>query len=166
MLSNPQKALIKSAQREAELADEEYRDVLETVTGARSSTDPRLGDRAFDKILAFLEAIYWRKADRDELQRLCKARSVFQKRGYWAQKNTRAETSRDRFTRDSLSAEIAELERGLAELGYGESYCAGIRKRSDQARSEFAALHAYRIALQRTLTAKRRMVAPALSANA
>jgi hypothetical protein len=100
MLSNEQKALIKRAQREALIDDEEYRNILDHDLGfgVRSSTDPRLGDRHFDKILGYFEAIYWRKIDsKEEVLRVEK--SVFKVRGYWASKNTVQSNSRERFSR-------------------------------------------------------------------
>ena len=63
MLTNPQKAILKRAQREAGLADADYRDALQTVAGCRSSTDPILTNRHLDKLLAYLEAIHWHAVD-------------------------------------------------------------------------------------------------------
>ena len=68
MLSRPQQILLKRAQREAGLSDDEYRDALQTVTGCRSSTAPALTDRHLDKVLAYFEAIHWRNVDAGELQ--------------------------------------------------------------------------------------------------
>jgi hypothetical protein len=159
MLSKSQKALIKTAQREAELPDEDYRDLLETVTGSRTSTDPKLGDRSFDKIMAFLEAVFWRKFDLGQLQRRSDY-PVFQERRYWSKKNTMAETSRERYSKNALTHEIAELERAMGELGFGENYCGAIRERVDTGRSEIAALYAYRNALRKTLNSKQRRIQP------
>jgi hypothetical protein len=156
MLSNPQKATIKRAQREAEIEDAEYRELLEMVTGCTSSTDPRIGERDFDKILAFFEAIFWRKVEQGALQPSCKANAVFRQKGYWASKNTRQETSRDRFTLDRLAVSIAAWEDKLAELGYEPAYWAGIRRRVTGGRSDLRALFNYRAALSRTVEAKRR----------
>ena len=117
MLSNRQKSLVKQAQRDARLSDEEYREVWQTVAGVTSSTDPRLGDEHMDRFMSYVEAIYWRKRD-DVL-----ASKVFRLRGYWAHKNTKVENSRDRFASAALTKEIAELESQLAELGYNANYC-------------------------------------------
>lgn len=163
MLSNAQKSLLKRAQREAGLGDGEYRDALEVVAGCRSSTSPTLTDRHLDKLLAYLEAIHWRAVDAGTLQPSCSAAAVFRQRGYWAAKNTRQETSRDRFTGFNLVAAIADLERELMNLGFGESYCAGIRKNATNGRTDAHALHLYRTALQRTLNAKARRKESAVS---
>ncbi len=154
MLTNPQKALIKQAQRQAHLDDADYRDVLHTVSGCRSSTEPRLGDRHFDKIMAYQEAIYWRKVDQGELQHACHDRSPFQQRGYWAKKNTQEENSRDRFMQSDASASIATLERAMAALGYGPAYCATIRNKVTQGETDPRSLHCYAAALKRTIKSK------------
>lgn len=62
-LTNQQKSLLKRAQREAGLNDQEYRDILDTCTGARTSTAPELGDTHLDTLMKYIEAIYWRKRD-------------------------------------------------------------------------------------------------------
>jgi hypothetical protein len=156
MLSNPQKALLKRAQREAGLSDDDYRDALQTVTGCRSSTSPTLTDRDMDKLLGYFEAIHWRAADAGTLQPSCSADAVFRKRGYWAAQNTKQETSRDRFTGLNLGRTVADLEREMGAMGYGQGYCATIRKKVAHGRDDAHALHIYMGALQRTLKAKAR----------
>ena len=79
---------------------------------------------------------------------------MFRQRGYWAAKNTRLETSRDRFTDMNLGQAVADLEGKLAALGCGAGYCATIRKNVCQGRDDARALHLYRAALERTLKAK------------
>jgi hypothetical protein len=154
MLSRAQQILLKRAQREAGLSDEEYRDALETVAGCRTSKDAKLVDRDLDKLLAYFEAIHWRAADAGTLQPSCRRAAVFRQRGYWAAKNTRQETSRDRYNGRNESGQIRELETGLAALGYGESYCAAIRANVCKGRADAHALHLYQAALARTLKAK------------
>ena len=154
MLSNPQKALIKSAQRQAKLPDEEYREVLKTVTGYSTSTEPRLGDRSCDKILAYLEAIYWRKVDKNEIQHAATERSPFRQPRYWANKNNREENSRDRFMQTDVSAAIRHSEAALAKLGFGPAYCATIRQNVTQGQSDPHAMFCYNAALQRTIQSK------------
>lgn len=154
MLSNPQKALLKTAQRQAQLSDLDYRDVLETVSGSRTSTDPRLCDRSFDKFMGYMEAIYWRKVDKGELQHTQNSRAPFQERGHWAKKNTREENSRDRYMQTDCNASIAKLEAALAELGYAASYCATIRENVTHGESDAYSLHCYEAALKRTLKSK------------
>jgi hypothetical protein len=154
MLSRAQQILLKRAQREAGLLDAEYRDALEMIAGCRSSTAPALTDRHLDKLLAYFEAIHWRAMDGGTLQPSCSATAVFRQRGYWQAKNTPQETSRDRFNGVNLSEEIAALERHLAALGYGDGYCAGIRRKVASGRTDAHALHLYRAALERTLNAK------------
>ena len=63
VLSRSQNILIKRAQREAALDDEEYREALQAVCGCRSSTDGKMTDRHVDLVLAYFEAIYWRGVD-------------------------------------------------------------------------------------------------------
>ena len=156
MLSRPQQILLKRAQREAGLSDADYRDALQTVTGCRSSTAPALTDRHLDKLLGYFEAIHWRAVDAGMLQPSGSVTAIFRRRGYWAAKNTRQETSRDRFTHLNLGQEIADMEDKLATLGFGPLYCAGIRKNVTKGREDVHALHLYRTALERTLNAKAR----------
>lgn len=157
MLSNPQKAMLKRAQREAGLSDEDYRDALQAVTGYRTSTAPALTDRHLDKLLAYLEAIHWRAADAGTLQPSCSAMAVFRRRNYWSSKNTRQETSRDRYTNQNLTREIADLESQLAALGFGKIYCDAVRRNVAKGRDDAHALHLYCTALKRTLKAKARL---------
>jgi len=158
MLSRPQQILLKRAQREAALDDVEYRDALEAVSGCRTSKDPRLTDRHLDVALAYLEAIYWRKVDQGELQPACKPDAVFRQRGYWAGKNTRQETSRDRHNGVNVDEGIRALESALQQLGYGSAYCATIREKVTDGRTDPHAQHLYRAALERTLKAKQRQL--------
>jgi hypothetical protein len=154
MISRAQQILLKRAQREAGLSDADYRDALETVAGCRTSKDARLADRDLDKLLAYFEAIHWRAADAGTLQPSCRLDAVFRQRGYWASKNTRQETSRDRYNGRNQGASIRDLEAGLATLGFGPAYCATIRDKVCQGRTDAAALHLYEAALRRTLKAK------------
>jgi hypothetical protein len=156
MLTRPQQILLKRAQREAALPNDEYRDALELVSHCRSSKDPAMTDRDLDLLLGYFEAIFYRKVAAGELQPSCKPGAVFRQRGYWAAKNTSQETSRDRFTHLNLGQAIADLERKLEALGFGKSYCDSIRKNSTHGRNDAHALHIYRAALQRTLNAKAR----------
>lgn len=158
MLSRPQQILLKRAQREAALPDDEYRDALELVSGCRSSTDPRMTDRHVDLALAYFEAIYWRKVDADELQPPCSPTAVFRKRGFWAAKNPSQQTSRDRFLQSTVEREIAAFESALAALGFGVDYCQAIRARAVQGRRDPHSQFLYRAALRRTLASKQRGV--------
>jgi len=164
MLSKRQRILIKCAQREAGLSDEEYRDALLAVTmTCRSSTDPRLTDRHCDRILAYMEAIYWRGVETGTLQLVCKANAVFRKKGFWALRNSKDETSRDRYATAKVSAEIASLETALQNLGFGRAYCAAIRTNSGGSNSDLRGLYQYCAALKRTLQAKQNKAWPAAS---
>lgn len=145
MLSNQQKALLKRAQRDAQIPDAEYRGLLSTLSGfsdCSSSTDPRLTDAHWDNLLSFFEAIYWRCPTRRISQ-------IFRKPGYWANKNQRGNTSRDRYTAKQLTSEIAGVESRLLELGvFGRQYLDTIQRRckfDDRA---------YLAALRRTLNSK------------
>lgn len=160
MLSRSQIILLKRAQREAAIDDAEYRDSVEMVSGipgCRSGKDSRLTDEILDKLLSYFEAIYWRKFDRSELlaQAACKADAVFRQRRYWAEKNTRAVNSRDRFSSGSATDEITDLEAQLAALGFGRGYCGSIRKSVTHGANDAASLFKYRAALKRTLKAKK-----------
>jgi len=160
MLSRAQQILLKRAQREAGLSDSDYREALQTVAGCQSSKDAALTDRHLDKLLAYFEAIYWRAVDAGQLQPCGKATAVFRQPGYWADKNTAGETSRDRFNERNQGCEIAALEAELARLGYGPGYCSAIRKTVCNGRSDPHALHLYRAALERTVKAKNRQTEP------
>ena len=154
MLSRAQQILLKRAQREAGLSDDDYRDALETIADCRSSTSPALTDRHLDKLLAYFEAIHWRSVDASTLQRSGSGIAVFRQRGYWAAKNTREETSRDRFTGVNLAQEITDLEHQLVALGFSGQYLVAIHQKATKGRNDAHALHLYRTALQRTVKAK------------
>ena len=154
MLSRAQQILVKRAQREAGLNDAEYREALEVVSGCRSSADARMTDRQCDLVLGYFEAIYWRRVDAGELQGACKPNAVFRQRHYWAQKNSRQESSRDRYAAATVRQVIADLEGALGALGFGAAYCAAIRATVTEGRTDPRSLHAYKAALQRTLRAK------------
>lgn len=156
MLSRPQQILLKRAQREAGMSDDDYRDALELVACVRSSKAPEFTDRHLDKLLAYFEAIHWRAVDASHLQPPRRLDAVFRQRGYWASKNTNAETSRDRFNGRNQGAQIAALEADLAAIGFDAGYCAGIRRNVCKSRNDAHALHQYEAALERTLKAKRR----------
>lgn len=146
MLTNDQKALLKRAQRQAGLTDAEYREALNLLAGVRSSTDPKLGNTCLDSLLAYFEAIYWRKVDLREAP-LPGGNDVFRRRGYWAGRNRQGNTSRNRFAERQFQEEINGLEHRLQECGKGAAYFAGIRRRTGARRSAYAA------ALRRTVAA-------------
>ncbi len=154
MLSRAQQILLKRGQREAGLSDDDYRDALEMIAGCRSSKSPALTDRHLDKLFAYFEAIHWRAVDAGTLQPSGSITAVFRQRGYWVAKNTNQETSRDRFNDSNLAKSIADLEREMAGLGFGQGYCAAIRKKVANGRDDTRGLHLYCAALQRTLKAK------------
>jgi hypothetical protein len=156
-LSRAQQILVKRAQREAGIEDAEYRDLVATVAGAgiTSSRDPRLTNRDADTLLSLFEAIHFRGVDAGTLQPSRSPDAVFVQRGYWAAKNTRAGNSRDRWAAATAGADIERLEVALAELGCGAAYCAAIRRRVSQGRTDATVVHQYRAALKRTLHAKR-----------
>lgn len=155
MLSRRQLILLKRAQAEAGLDDADYRDALAVSSGmddCRSSTDPRLTDEHMDVILAYFEAVYWYRADR--LQPGCKhGAEVFRSRGFWADRNRRGNTSRDRYVNRSLKGEIAALERELNDMGFGLSYVRAIQNNIRP-----FALISYAAALRRTVSSKRKAV--------
>jgi hypothetical protein len=155
MLSRRQQILLKRAMREAGLEDTEYREALAIVCGCRSSTDPEMTDRDADKVLAYFEAIHWRKVDRGELQPSRKVNAVFRQRGYWAGKNTNEQTSRDRWAANGVSSQIASLEGALGRLGFGPQYCATIRENVTRGDTDNHAQFLYKAALERTLRAKK-----------
>jgi hypothetical protein len=147
VLTRPQQILLKRAQSQAAISDLEYRNALEDLTrlpGCRSSKDDRLTDAHLDLFMAYFEAIFWRGVDGGILQIAVKRNTVFGSRGYWAAKNSKAMTSRDRFAQAKLSAEIAALEASLDAVGYGPAYCAAIKRKSGPGWK-------YKAALERTL---------------
>lgn len=151
MLTNPQKALLKRAQRQAGVADEDYRETLAHVSGftdLTSSTDPRLTDDHFDRLLAFFETIYRRGVDAGTLP-LPRRGDVLAVRGYWAAKNKRGQTSRDRYADTALQARIRAAETALKYAGKGPAYCDAIRRKTGDG-------WPYLGALQRTLKAMRK----------
>lgn len=156
-LTRPQQILIKRAQAEAGVSDADYRDALAVVSGmpdCRSSTDRRLTDEHMDAVLAYFEAIFWRAADADAagVQRRCKGvAAVFKTRGFWAGRNRKGNTSRDRFVGRSMEQEIEGLERELAELGFGLAYVRAIQNNIQP----FSLVN-YAAALRRTVASKHR----------
>jgi hypothetical protein len=161
MISRPQQILIKRAQHDANLGDQDYRDALELIAGpgVRSSKDPRLTDEHLDNLLSYFEAIYWRKYVLGEPVR--RDSTIFHQQNYWAAKNTKAENSRDRFVSRTVHQEICALEQELAGLGYAANYLDAIKRKvmgvaADGDDGSPRELSRYRAALERTLAAKRR----------
>ena len=153
MLTRAQQILIKRAQAQAGLDDAEYRTSVATVSGMEdctSSKDARLTDAHVDNLLSYFEAIFWRRVDSGELQPTCKPDAVFRQRGYWAGKNQRGHTSRDRYVDASLQGDVKQLESDLTSLGYGFAYLQAIQNRIRP-----FSLVKYRSALVRTLDSKR-----------
>lgn len=149
MLTNPQKQLLKRAQRAAGIGDAEYRASLSKVTGlphCSSSTDKRLADPHLDTLMAYFEAIYWRAVDAGYVTIEYGRSRVFLMRGYWADKNQRGNTSRDRFTRSDLAEKIEEMEAKLKGWGASEIYLQGIEEKTGVG-------HPYLAALTRTVQA-------------
>jgi hypothetical protein len=161
MLSNDQKARLKSAQRQAGIDDAEYREWLATIAGpgVHSSTDPKVDNRAWDKLMAQFEAIYWLKVERGELQHKYNPHASFQKKGFWAGRNTSKETTRDRFNQAETVEAIISLETELTDLGNHPNYLAAIRSKVAGDRTDPKSLWAYRAALERTLAAKKKKLA-------
>jgi hypothetical protein len=155
MISRAQQILIKRAQAQARIGDEEYRDAVALVSGiadCRSSKDKRLTDGHVDKLLSYFETIYWKQVDAGEpLKDHFKPIAVFRKRGYWASKNQKGNTSRDRYMDASKQTEAADLEAQLYALGFGLSYVQAIHRRIQPFTQA-----AYVAALKRTLDAKKR----------
>lgn len=154
MLTRAQQILIKRAQHEAGLDDTDYRSAVATVSGmadCTSSTDKRLTDAHCDNLLSYLEAIHWRMVDAGQLQPSCKATAVFRQRGYWAGKNRRGNTSRDRFMDDQAARQVVVLEDQLAQHGYGFTYFSAIQNKIQP-----FDVHTYLAALRRTLASKQR----------
>lgn len=155
-LSRKQQILLKRAQAEAGLPDAEYRDAIEIVTalpGCRSSKDTRLSDAHLDALLSYFEAIFWHRVDTENwhLQSPCKGLGdVFQRRAFWAERNQKCNTSRDRFAASRWQSEIAVAEKQLGDLGFGSAYLLAIRSNV----SPFNSV-AYLAALRRTLKSKR-----------
>lgn len=140
------------------MEDAEYREAVETVSGipgCRSSKDLRLTDRHIDTLLAYFEAIFWRKIDLGQLNPNCKPDAIFRQRHYWAQKNAKCENSRQRYAASLLGREIAVLEGELADLGFGAPYCSAIEEKVTAGRTDPYSLHLYKAALERTIRAKR-----------
>ena len=153
MLTRPQQILLKRAQREAAIPDAEYRDAVALFSGhanCRSSKDHRLGDRHLDLLMAYFEAIFWRRVDGgggEVLPILRKNNAVFRRRGFWAAKNPRGNTSRERFAAGATEQKIAAAEEELLARGHIPGYLTAIRDRTGP-RDRF-----YLAGLSRTLRA-------------
>jgi hypothetical protein len=156
MLSRAQRILLHRAAREAGLSDLEYREALQLVSGCRSSLDPCLTDRALDLFMAYAEAVHWFGVDAGTQQPAGGPAAVFKVRSYWATKNPRSNTSRDRFNGSNLASQVADLEAALAQLGFDASYAAAIRRKVTEGRNDDFSLRIYLAALRRTVRAKRK----------
>jgi hypothetical protein len=159
-MTRQQQILLKRAQKQAGLSDSDYREAIELVSGlpgCNSSKDPRLTNEHIDKLLSYFEAIYWKSIESGQLQGLSNGHAVFRKRHFWSTKNTHLLNSRDKYLASSANPtrqEIIVLEAELARLGFGQSYCASIRKRVTRGNEDQRGLHLYKAALRRTLAAK------------
>jgi len=156
-LSRAQQILLKRAQKEAGISNFDYRGSIATVSSMEdctSSTDPRLTDRHCDLLLGFFEAVYWQAVDAGTLQPSCKPAAVFRKRGYWASKNPRGNTSRDRYAEGNLSSKINQVEQALAEFGCRPGYFMAIQNNL-RTNGGFSPA-AYLGAIKRTLASKKR----------
>lgn len=155
MISRPQQILLKRAQAQACIDDEEYRQSLEMLSGlpaCRSSKDARLTDRHVDNILSYFETIYWNRVSRAELVHQHSPKAVFQKPGYWAGKNPKNNTSRDRYTTSNLASQIQAVEQELMQdHGCGLAYLQAIQNKIVPFES-----FKYLAALTRTVESKRR----------
>jgi hypothetical protein len=150
MLTRSQIKLVKMAQREIGLSDADYRDCWRTVAGVSSAKDPRITDEQFDSMLSYLEAI----AARSGAPASGPAK-IFRTPSYWRNKNTKAESSRDRYARARAQEDIAQLENKLLELGYFANYAREIKHRVlGDGPVTVLGLHKYRSALQRTIDAR------------
>jgi hypothetical protein len=159
MITRAQQILLKRAQHQAGLVDADYREAIATVSGMQdciSSTDARLTDEHLDNLLSYFEAIHWRKVDAGELQPSCKPDAVFRQRGFWAGRNRRGNTSRDRHHVVALGHEIQKLQEQLMGLGCSLAYFQAIEQRMQP----FSLVN-YKAALARTLAAKRRKLTSA-----
>lgn len=150
MLTQPQIWKLKAAQKQAGIDDEEYRAALQQLCGVATSKDASLGNDQWDMLMSYFEAIYWRGVEAGTLQRPCKDNAPFQKPGYWASKNRRTETSRDRYNLTEIHRAVAGLENELGSLGCAPSYLDAIRFKVTRGQETVAALYRYLGALRRT----------------
>jgi hypothetical protein len=163
MLSADQKKLIKMAQRDLGLPDDEYRETLRSFFGVESCTAPELGDEHLDKLLKFWEAVYWREVDRQRGGEGHTSASalpitfpsrVFSTKGFWQARNQPGNTSRDRYIQLGIEAEIGAAELQLRRFGLPPSYCHAIRAKIKNP-------YQYLAALKRTIAAKQKKLQPA-----
>ncbi len=148
MLSRKQQILIKRAQAEAGLSDADYREAVAAVSGmadCRSSKDARLGDAHMDHLLSYFEAIYWKENSGGG--------EIFEEPGFWARRNRRGDTSRDRYTEGELTGRIATAEHQIIVLGFSQRYLDAI-----YGRIRPYTHRAYLAALERTIAAKKRKI--------
>src|SRR6267378_5634022 len=90
MLSRAQQILLKRAQKEAGISDQDYRQSFHQVTGlslCRSSTDSRLTDRHLDNLMSYFEAIHWKSVAEGLLQPSGKPDAIFRQPCFWAERN-------------------------------------------------------------------------------
>lgn len=121
------------------------------MADCRSSTDARLTDAHVDNLLSYFEAILWRKVDAGELQASCKPTAVFRQRGFWASRNRKGNTSRDRHVELECAKQVVALEDELHALGFGFSYLTAIQNHIQP----WSVVN-YLAALKRTLASKKK----------
>ena len=151
MLTREQIVLLKRAQRQAGIGDDEYRELMHTVCGCRSSKDPRVRNEDWDALMSLFESIHWRSVDAGALQESCKADAPFRKRGYWSGRNNRQSTSRDRYVSGQMTEDILRLEEAMQARGYDGDYLAAVLERAGRGKQGVRAAIAYRSALMRLL---------------
>jgi len=154
MLTDPQIWKLKAAQKQAGIDDEEYRSTLRQLCGVSTSKDASLGNEQWDMLMSYFEAVYWRGVDAGRLPRPCKATAPFQQPGYWSSKNTRQETSRDRYNLSEIQRDITSLETELGSLGCAPAYLDAIRSKVTHGKETVASLYRYLGALRRTHAAR------------
>jgi hypothetical protein len=110
--------------------------------------------------LSYFEAIHWRKVDSNALKPSCKPNASFRQRGYWASKNPKNNTSRDRYAAGDWQSKINVLEMELHQLGCGLAYVQAIQNNI----KPFSLVN-YHGALARTLASKRKAKETELSGD-
>jgi len=148
MLTRKQQILLKRAQAEAGLSDGDYRNAVAAVSGmpdCRSSKDPRLTDAHMDHLLSYFEAIYWKENS--------EGGEIFKELGFWAGRNWKGNTSRDRYTEGDLTAKLAKAEQMIIGLGFCQRYLDAI-----YVRIRPYSHGAYLAALERTIASKKKKV--------
>lgn len=145
MLTNSQKTLVHTAKRAFGITDDEYRQLWADVTGwtdCRSSTDKRIGQREFEKFMAYTERLFWVAVKKKIIDPILTRPFNPSNKTYWADRCAQGDTRRTAYRTAAASPQRLEIEDKLRALGYPAAKLDHIRKSCRY--NEWAMIQAFR----------------------